>query len=110
MPKARPKVTRNGTYMPREYTQWKADFGMLVKAAMNRGEWRQDGRVKMTAEFYKDSVVLTLEDADTERFGQSDIDNLLGGVMDAIQEAGVIKNDRDVVEVHGTMVKNGAKK
>ena len=43
---------------------------------------------------------ITIMDSDRPRFGQSDIDNLAGGVLDALQDGGLIMNDNKVVELH----------
>ena len=107
MPKKRPIVTVNGTYMPREYTQWKEDAGWHMLAAAKGTKFK--GRIFMGVVFDKDGFNLRIEDADDEgdRFGQADIDNLLGAVMDAAQGCGLIRNDIDVVMVAGGFKQDG---
>ena len=105
MPKKRPRVTRNGTFMPPAYVKWKADVGTLIKVAANRQQAQFTGRVAVSVDFSKDHMVVEVESIERERFGQADIDNLAGAVMDALQESGVIVNDRDVVELEARFVK-----
>jgi Holliday junction resolvase RusA-like endonuclease len=96
--KARPRVTANGTHMPKEYSQWKRDFAWLARQAMV-GK-RFVGNVDVIMTFHKDSVNITIMDSERPRFGRSDIDNLAGGVLDALQDGGLIMNDNKVVELH----------
>lgn len=93
--KARPRVTRHGTYMPRKYVQAVA----TIKEAA-RGAWGADDPC---------AVALTLRvsvrraapkrlkgrERDTMR---PDVDNVLGTVMDALQGV-VYRNDSQVVAV-----------
>jgi Holliday junction resolvase RusA-like endonuclease len=107
MPKKRPVVTRdkNGlshTYMPPAYTEWKEEAGWLMLAKA-KGVKFKEGRIYMALVFDKDGFNLRIEDADegADRFGQADLDNLLGAVMDAAQGCGLIRNDIDVVMLAG---------
>jgi len=89
-PKKRPRVTTNGTYMPKEYKEWKA---AVAGDALS-------GPVGLVVEFHKEKIVLMAAEApDITRFGQADIDNLLGGLMDAMQDSGKIQNDRQITAV-----------
>ena len=98
LPKPRPRVTRNGTFNPHAYTQWKSDIAEFVALTTKQ---QHEGRVEMTMTFRKDSVHVVIEDTEQERFGRADIDNLSGGILDACQEAGIIVNDRNVTIIHG---------
>ena len=97
MPKKRPIVTKNGTYMPKKSVEWKDN----VAEVMGITAKHMPGYVDLSVAFRRDSMVVTLHDADGGiRHGRSDIDNLVGGVMDALQESGVIDNDKDVVRIY----------
>lgn len=82
--KARPRVTQNGTYMPPAYAQWKRDFAV----ACHGYPWRVIGRFSIVIRFY----------TPTGRM-RCDLDNAAAAVLDALQDAGVIENDRDCVEI-----------
>jgi Holliday junction resolvase RusA-like endonuclease len=69
--------------MPKEYMQWKQDFAKLLKDAP-RG---LDGAVSVRTIFTTASGK-----------SRSDVDNAHASVLDALQDAGVIVNDRQVVE------------
>jgi len=97
--KARPRKGANGRmHMPTDYSQWKRDFAWAAKTAM-RGK-RFENEVDVIMSFRKDSVNITIMESERPRFGQSDIDNLAGGVMDALQDGGLIVNDSKVVDLH----------
>ena len=98
LPKPRPRVTKHGTYNPKDYTSWKTDIAELVALTVKN---QHTGRVKVGMVFRRDSVTVTIEDTDNERFGRADIDNLSGGILDALQEAGIIVNDRNVTVLTG---------
>lgn len=98
MPKKRPRVTANGTYMPADYVEWKANVAMVMdlksKILKNFRE-----PVAISIWFAKENMRVRIEPSELTRFGQADIDNLAGGVMDALQLSGVIHNDSQVVEL-----------
>ena len=96
--KARPRVTANGTHMPKEYSKWKRDFAWLARQNMKGKRFIDNVDVIMS--FHKDHVNITIMDSERPRFGRSDIDNLAGGVLDALQDGGLIMNDNKVVELH----------
>ncbi len=97
--KARPRVDRGKAHMPKEYSKWKRDFAWLARQAMKGKQFV--GNVDVIMTFHKDHVNITIMDSERPRFGQSDIDNLAGGVLDALQDGGLIVNDNKVVELHG---------
>ncbi len=95
--------------MPPDYVEWKAAVGTLMLLELRKQKLKPfTGRVWVTAAFSKDRFTITIEDAKMEgyRFGQSDIDNLAGGVLDAAQEAGIIDNDHDVVNLLAAFVED----
>jgi Holliday junction resolvase RusA-like endonuclease len=91
--KPRPRVTKHGTYNDPEYTEWKENVSLVMGSMMHQ----VDGKVRLGLTFNKDSVDLVLVETERKRFGRNDIDNLAGGIMDALQESGVIDNDSQVV-------------
>ena len=105
MAKPRARVTRRGTYMPKEYREWKEDVGWLVKTAMRQQNIDPlTSRVYVRLDLSKNGFLLVLEESSLKRFGSADIDNLAGGVLDALQDAEVIANDRDVVKLETMFV------
>lgn len=88
VPKARPRVTANGTYMPDEYREWK-------QAAIASFESQYKG------EALSGVVVSILLKGKHSRRG--DADNIAGAILDALVQAGVLKND-NLVHVRGLSV------
>lgn len=89
VPASRPRVTRNGTYNAPRYKQWLSDASWWLRA----GAIDQLGAVPMWTEPV--SVTLTFCGARKN----ADIDNLQKGVFDAMQQAGVIVDDKQVIRV-----------
>ena len=82
-PKARPRVTRNGTFMPKEYMNWKREFANELLAA---GAVLLDQPQSIIVDLWKDRTMITVLPIDRDsRSGMltGDVDNYLGGVMDA---------------------------
>lgn len=88
MGKARPRVTKRGhAFMPEDYRQWKLAFGVKAKAAL----WG----VPLPL-FPKGVHFRTFTDFFTKTGNcRSDMDNCHAAVLDALQDAGIIVNDRD---------------
>ncbi len=101
-PKPRPRVTLNGTYMPKPYTEWKE--GVIDVVALSKLPVLS-GPLSMMVKFYKDRVEVAMAEGAPARFGQGDIDNLSGGVMDALQDAGVFKNDIQVARLIAEIIR-----
>ena len=97
-PKARPRMSGKTVHMPTDYNKWKRDFAWVARQAMKGKQFI--GNVDVIMTFHKESVNITIMDSESTRFGQSDIDNLAGGVLDALQDGGLIVNDNKVVELH----------
>ena len=102
VPKPRPRVTVNGTYMPKEYTEWKAAVAEVVAA---KRVAVLSGPLSLMVRFKKESVEVIMSEGAPPRFGQGDIDNLVGGLMDALQDAGCFKNDIQVARLQAEIVK-----
>lgn len=95
-PKPRPRVTKHGTYNPKDYTEWKEDIAEYLGVV---GFEPHVGRVEVRLAFGRSTTLVIVSDSDRMRHGRYDIDNGCGGVLDALQEATLITNDRDVVEL-----------
>jgi len=97
MPKARPIVTKNGTYMPKKYTEWATGFALEAKAAgLKVRGYPQSLSVALTPS----ATFITVSELPNDTTSRSkrltgDVDNYLGGVMDALQ--GIAwENDRHI--------------
>ena len=89
MGKARPRVTRTGhAFMPEPYRKWKKEFGRLAKLALK----------SETLPLFPKGVRIRVDTVFFTKTGncQSDTDNAHASVLDALQDAGIIVNDRDV--------------
>lgn len=99
-PFARPRPGRNGGWFnPKLYAAWKINVAMRarkVKAAMRSSI---PPPYQVTAVFYLPKPKKPRSDAPAWP-KRSDLDNLLKGICDALQDAGIIGDDRDVVS-HG---------
>ncbi len=98
-PKPRPRVTAKNTYMPKEYMQWKKDIADFIAL---QGPHRQLVRpLSLIVRFGSHDTFVELVEYDTDfvrsKYVKGDIDNLLGGLMDALQDAELIMNDNQVV-------------
>lgn len=92
MAKARPRVTRRGTYMPPNYTAWRERFVLSCKDVP---------KVPLSG-----SLSLTLMILTKSGKMRPDLDNVTGAVLDALQDARVIGNDRDVTCIYARIVKD----
>ena len=92
MGKARPRVTRFGTYMPRKYSKWKKDFGTMAKLA-----WSPFPAICVP---YAMRVVVGTITGKT----RSDLDNIFAAAADALQDAGLIANDRDCRQLSAKII------
>lgn len=68
LPKARPRVTRNGAYMPTKYTRYKRELALIARHYLTK----LDGDVELVCRFTFENKV------------HGDLDNLVGGVMDSL--------------------------
>jgi Holliday junction resolvase RusA-like endonuclease len=81
VPKARPRRTNSGhVYMPQNYRDW-----MARQVANFRDAWGDRPPIESPVHVYLD--------LHGKHHRGSDADNLNGSVLDALQKAGVIKND-----------------
>ncbi len=85
MGKARPRVTKRGTYMPDSYTAWKKMFAVLMLEHRHLTERPITGAIRIGTVFYTKNGNC-----------RCDLDNAHASVLDALQDAGWIENDRQV--------------
>lgn len=111
MPKKRPVVTKNGTYMPKRYVEWKEEFVELLTAAIGKHD-PIEGNVGLRLEFGSDTIRLQLYATDVPKrvkhMRVSDLDNLVGAVMDALQDHGIIEDDIQVVHLEALIEGEGS--
>lgn len=93
MAKARPRVTRRGTYMPANYTKWRKVFA----ARCYRPFQPFLGRISVIIRVYTKSGKM-----------RPDLDNVVGAVLDAMQDAEVLANDRLVTHLEASLEKDRA--
>ena len=104
-PKARPRVTKTGhAYMPKKYAEWKSGLATIVGSRFRaEGNRPLEGPLKLEVDITKGVWGFRLTELESkERFGRADLDNLVGGVMDMLQDAGVIKNDSQIEAIAAT--------
>lgn len=92
--KARPRVTSKGTYMPKAYQAWRRGAESLLGLSLR--DWA-DGSIDTWRALRAGawcSLSITIQ-TPTGRM-RPDIDNAAGAIMDALQGAHVIANDRQV--------------
>jgi Holliday junction resolvase RusA-like endonuclease len=114
MPKARPRTnTKTGeVYMPADYQAWRADFGMLLKSEIvkARSEHKFIGPVEVYLSFYPHGVRIQVMDSMTVRrkHVRGDIDNLVGGVMEVLEDTQVVTNDSMIHRIVATVAEHEA--
>ena len=107
MPKARPNVnfTQGIVYMPKEYEDWRQTMlSELVAQGLTRGA-ALTMPLRLDVNFGKDFTEWQVYPAPFERPAgiRGDLDNLLGGFMETLQDAGVIENDSQFVQVRSQL-------
>lgn len=99
-PKARPVVTKNGTYMPDDYTKWKESFMWALKeAGVGASEYAGSVRLEMICTPHGMWVELKPTAIVRPKGLRGDIDNLAGGVLDAFQDYRLILDDKQTTEM-----------
>lgn len=76
--KARPRVTRNGTWMPHAYQAWRREFVTHCE-----GSEQVSGPFSLAVRFETKSGTM-----------RPDLDNAAAAVLDALQDAEMVENDR----------------
>jgi Holliday junction resolvase RusA-like endonuclease len=82
VPKARARVTRRGTFMPKSYQTWKD--GAIAELRMQSSHLRD--RLPLEGV----GIDITLSGKHSRR---GDLDNISGSVLDALVQSGVLRND-----------------
>ena len=108
-PKPRPRVVAGGhAYMPTHYTEWKEAIAanLQTQGLVGGSGYIYQGEqitqpVKLYARFSSDTIGLQLVAVPIVRpkYVRGDLDNLVGGLMDALQDAGILSNDSLVVSI-----------
>ena len=101
-PKSRPRVTRNGTFMDRKYMEWRKTFGALLTMGAGKAPSFGDKPVELRLVFGTDHVSIAIMEMPTgkrPKHVRADLDNLVGAVMEVLEDQGVIVNDRQVVKL-----------
>jgi len=103
-PKPRPRVTKHGTFNDPVYTAWKEDIA----------EWMGyqkfeivEGPMSMAIAFNSTNTIVRVKPlpdyGKRAKFLRFDVDNGAGGIMDALEMAGLYANDRQVVDVRAAI-------
>ena len=87
MGKARPRVCGRRAFMPKKYMDWKESFGR--HALSIAGDRAIAGRFGIVGSIVTKSGKM-----------RSDLDNSIGSILDALQDVGIIGNDRDCVHIN----------
>jgi Holliday junction resolvase RusA-like endonuclease len=90
VPKARARVTANGTYMPHNYQNWKRHA-----IASLRTQAQNANGLKGVA------IAIVLKGKHSRR---GDLDNISGSILDALVQAGILQND-NLICVHSLSVR-----
>lgn len=86
MAKARPRVTRHGTYMPKPYMLWRTKFVILINQCRDQVVHLPIiGPVRV-------GVMVHTKSGNC----RPDLDNVFGACADALQDARWIENDRQI--------------
>lgn len=101
-PKARPRVTSNGTFMPKDYMAWRDEFGWLLKA--EKPPHYGTRNIELHLGFQSGGVQIVIIPIDVTRptHVRADLDNLIGSVCEVLEDLGIVENDRQVVKIIAT--------
>lgn len=112
MPKARPRSSGGRVYMSDEYMGWRKDFGTLLKSELTKYRSRRHflGPVEVYLSFYPHGVRIQVMESMTVRrkHVRGDIDNLIGGVMEVLEDTEVVTNDSKIHRVVATVAEHPA--
>ena len=98
MGKQRPRFGGR-VFMPQSYLDWKNDFSRLFIGEVLSGGgkiWTLEGRFRLSLRVQTPSGK-----------SRSDLDNIIGSVLDSLQDGGLIANDRNCVEISASLEKSG---
>jgi Holliday junction resolvase RusA-like endonuclease len=98
--------------MEPEYMEWRKDFGKLLKSEITKAGSSRGflGPVEVYLSFYPHGVRIQVMDSMTVRrkHVRGDIDNLVGGVMEVLEDIKVVTNDSMIHRVVATVAKHEA--
>ena len=91
----RPRHGRHGSYMPSDYTKWKRSTAALIRSGWKLDPLDQPLTLSVDMVFARPKRLQRKKDPDGRlpRCSKADTDNYLKSVMDAIETAGVVRND-----------------
>lgn len=99
IPAMRPRVTRNGTFMPLAYRQYQMRLALSLRQSFGRlGNFPPTGDKARSAYLKAHRYRLEIK-AYRSNKRQVDADNLSKSVLDALQNAGIVANDSQVDEL-----------
>ena len=104
-PTPRPKVKRaGGVYYPSNYLQYKKRLVEMLVQAHHKQIFSEElspiHSVELTFFFRYPKSTAKKRLVDLQPcFTKADVDNLAKGVLDAMEQAGIIKNDREIVHL-----------
>lgn len=109
-PKARPNVNfaQGIVYMPQEYEHWRQDMlRELVSKGLTRGP-SLTMPLELDCRFGRDFTEFQLYPSPIERPAgiRGDLDNLLGGFMETLQDAAIIQNDSQITQIRSQLWKD----
>jgi Holliday junction resolvase RusA-like endonuclease len=101
----RPRATRRGrVYMPNNYMEHKKAISQDLRRAKILQDWIHDDETPLKLELHflfkrpkNKKGKGTQPEAKTTK---PDIDNLTKTIMDTLQDAGIIKDDKCIIEIH----------
>ena len=103
-PKARPRVgVNNKPFMPPKYMAWKKELAAELEL-QGLASLHLSNSMSLEVIFATEGMWVQLREIKNFQRAthvRADVDNLIGGLMDGLQDAGVIENDELIVEVHG---------
>jgi Holliday junction resolvase RusA-like endonuclease len=85
--------------MPKGYMDWRKEFGALLQQAKPP---TFPGPVELHLWFDSDDVMIavkSLEGVARPKHVRADLDNLIGAVMEVLEDQGIIENDRMVLRI-----------
>jgi Holliday junction resolvase RusA-like endonuclease len=85
--------------MPADYRKWRREFGALLEQAKPPNF---PGPVELHLWFDTDDVTISvksLEGVARPKFVRADVDNLVGAVMEVLEDKGIVTNDRMVLRI-----------
>ena len=104
-PKPRPRGGKGHFYLPKDFQEWRTE---MVKALHDANFPHFEGPVGLYATFYSDATsiqLVDLSDHQRAKHVRADLDNLLGGLFEVLQDSGVIDNDNQIVQARAAIAR-----